>query len=189
MAFEWLTKAFSSSAAKKPEDMAFDEARPAFFNAIKNADLDALTAFTKKFPDALQWENEKGTSLYIALKHKQLGAFQHLVGLGADINSVASGKDCLLQIAAETNKKDFVQFMLEQGVVNVGYAEDYARGYKNFDIADMIKRKDIIRAEYLAQNSAPVPTVPQASLEVATETKIEVLSPVQLRKTAETNTP
>ncbi|MEZ0259760.1 MAG: hypothetical protein ACAH80_02045, partial [Alphaproteobacteria bacterium] len=115
MAFEWLTSAFSSSAAKRPEDMSFEEARPAFFKAIKKEELETLTAITKKFPDALGWENENGTALYVALAAKQLGSFKHLVGLGADMNANPPGNDWgLMQRAANNGQKDFAQYMLEQ---------------------------------------------------------------------------
>jgi hypothetical protein len=189
MAFEWLTSAFSSAASKKPEEMSFDEARPAFFTAIKKEDLETLTAISKKFPDALGWENSDGSSLYIALEKKKLGAFKHLVELGADLRGESGG---LMNNAAVSGKKDFILYMLEQGVVNVDMSEYYARSNRHFDIADMIKRKDIIRAEYLAQNPPTVPpapapaAAPSGSMETAV--KIEVLSPVQLKKTPDSAT-
>lgn len=192
MAFEWLTKAFSSSAAKNPQDMSFDEARPAFFAAIKKEDCETMSALFKKFPDALDWENEKGTPLYIALAHNKLEAFKHLVSLGADFDKNAPGNSWgLMETAAADNRKDFVMYMLENGVTNIGNAEYWARHRKYFDIADTIKRKDIIRAEYLAKNQPPAHTAPapQASPDVATDNKIELLAPVQLRKTADAQTP
>ncbi|MEZ0261020.1 MAG: hypothetical protein ACAH80_08420, partial [Alphaproteobacteria bacterium] len=75
-------------------------------------------------------------------------------------------------------------------VTNLGKAEYWARDKQHFDIADMIKRKDIIRAEYLAKNpqAAPAPAAAPAQ-DMSTESKIGVLSPVQLRKTAEAATP
>lgn len=189
MALEWLSSVFSSSAGKRPEDMSFEEARPAFFKAIKREDLETLTAFATKFPDAVGWENSAGSSLFIALYHSKLASFKHLTDLGADLHG-NSGE--LLENAARSGKKEFVQYMLEQGVCNLGTSEWSARYHGKHVIADMIKRKDIIRAEYLSKNPAPAPVavaIVAATGDMSTDTKIEVLSPVQLRKSPDAATP
>jgi hypothetical protein len=188
MAFEWLTSAFSSAAPKRAEDLSFEEARPVFFKAIKTENFEMLDALSKKFPDALGWENDKGTPLFIALRENKLGSFKRLIGLGADLQGNSGD---LLELSAMGGKKDFAQFILEQGVSNTGSAEYYARSRKNFDIADMLKRKDIIRAEYLAKNPqpAPAPATVAPAPDMTTDSKIELLSPVQLKKTPDAATP
>jgi hypothetical protein len=137
---------FNRRGAKEP---TWKDARRDFFKAIRRQDTDRMSAIAAQYPEALEWENEDGSPLFIAMNANKFKSFCKLADLGAKINN-----STLIFTAAKDGKSNYVEYMLERGVPSNSNAEIYARAYKHFEILDMLKRAPRIRQEFLARENA-----------------------------------
>ncbi|MEZ0224321.1 MAG: ankyrin repeat domain-containing protein [Alphaproteobacteria bacterium] len=157
----------------------WEDAREVFFRAIKKENTALLDAVVKKYPEALEWQTDPGTSLFIALNAGKITSFKHLVDLGADVNGINGNGVGILLLAARCGTKDFVEFLLERGAtVDKRYVSEATR-FDHHQVADLLKRADKIRAAWLAKNPPPAPP---ADPNVTTDEKVTVMNPLQLKQ-------
>ncbi|MBI1216573.1 MAG: hypothetical protein GC185_12245 [Alphaproteobacteria bacterium] len=156
---------------RKAAEPTWKDARRDFFKALRRQDTERLSELVQKYPEALDWNKGEGAPLMMALKRKKMKSFRHLVALGARMT------DDVLTHAAKHGKAAYVEFMLEQGARPSSAAQIYASVYKHHEIADMIKRGDKIRAEYLARQRAEKEKKPAAQDDGKVSIKVTVTNP------------
>lgn len=190
------TSSFNSASA------TWEEHRSAFFNAIKNADIPTIESVLAKYPEAVEWQDQKGQRpLHLAFEQRDRDTFLYFLEKGANpdqtapastfLGRVASDWDdlCILTKTVKKGEKDFVVPLLQHGASTTSTYGWQAPKNIRYEMDDLLERADKIRAEFKAsqkKSSAPAlqaVTTPDASQE------IEVLKPVKMKNRSQAQTP
>jgi len=199
------TTSFNSTSA------SWEEHRAAFFKAIENSDIPTLQTVLTKYPEAVEWQNQRGERpLHLAFEKRDRDTFLHLLQQGAnpDQQSVipqslfyrfwqsiygANPAEHILKETVKKGEKDYIIPLLQHGAQTM-YADTYlAPKDVRYEISDLLQRADKIRKEFLAEQKAakaPPSLAPAAAKpDAADNGEIEVLKPVKVKNRTSGQTP
>jgi hypothetical protein len=173
--------------------------------------LDAFKLLIERGANKNENYNEGWNPILTAYKKNQKQFFDYLLETGADLNETGtirgmmSRETSLLHMAVLRKDKDTLIRLIEHGALTSVTAstnltifgdwgpaaycatpEAVASKKKLFVFADILKRASVIRADYVTAQAkakaAPAPFPPPAPVVAPDPGKIDVMSPVQLKK-------
>lgn len=187
------TAPFNSAAA------SWEDHRAAFFKALQESDRGTMETVLKKYPEATNWQDAKGTPpLHTAFNKRDLDTFKFLLEKGADPNQQAQltglraifsafDDPYILEKAVKAGEKPFIIPLLQHNAEQ-NYRTDGGKAPKavRFEITDLLKRAGKIRAEFLEEKhlnaSNPKPASQPATAAAEAEQHLEVLKPAQVQR-------
>ncbi len=188
-----------ASAPFNSASASWEEHRAVFFQALKASDRATLETVIQKYPEAVEWRDEKGTPpLHTAFDKRDLDTFKYLLEKGADARQqenltglraffAAYDDYYIIEKAIKAGEKDYIVPLLQQ-------QDDLIRRdvlppkEVRFEILDLLERARSIRTEYreqkrtmaLMQKMASQAAAPAARVE--DDASIEVLKPAQVQR-------
>lgn len=185
----------STTAPFNGATASWEDHRAAFFKALKQSDRGTLETVLKKYPEAVNWQDAKGTPpLHTAFDKRDLDTFKFLLENGANPNQQApltglraifSSNDYpnILEKAVKAGEKPYVVSLLQHEAEQTG-AENAPKAVR-FEFIDLLKRARKIREEFLAQqrdNKPAAAPAPQQSAAAEGEQHLKVLKPAQVQR-------
>lgn len=193
------TSSFNSASA------TWEEHRSAFFKAIRQGDMQTLDTVLTKYPEAVSWQDQKGQRpLHLAFENKNHDVFVYLLENKSDPNQEspeASGwkrffsegySYSILQKAIFKGDKSYIMPLLQHGADTRFSSGQGAPRDIRYEIDDLLKRADRIRAEFEAAQKNPAAfaaPAPQAVTAADNPQEIEVLKPVRMKNRSHAQTP
>lgn len=190
------TAPFNSASA------TWEQHREVFFKALQESDRTTLATVLKKYPEAVEWYDAKGTpSLHTAFEKRDLETFKFLLENGADPRQQARitglrvyfteyTDPYILEKAIKAGEKDYIIPLLErnagEGCMN-HYRMNGRKAPKaiRFEIIDMLKRADTFHEEFRQQNRAKSKVQTQQASPAPGQTlagEVEVLKPAKVQR-------
>lgn len=193
------TPSFNSASA------TWEDHRSTFFNALKNADIPTIESVLKKYPEAVEWQDQKGQRpLHLAFENNNLDVFVYLLENKASPDQQSPHGSALKRFFAGDVSHPILQKCIDRGdksyiipLLQHGAEAQYSSGQGaprdiRYEIDDLLKRADRIRAEFEAAQKNPAAfaaPAPQAVTAADNPQEIEVLKPVRMKNRSHAQTP
>ena len=190
------TTSFNSASA------TWEEHRVAFFNAIQQGDLQTLDTVVTKYPEAVEWQDQKGQRpLHLAFENNNRDVFVYLLEKKSDPNQQSPHLSAWKRFFSDGHEYSILQKSIFKGdksyiipLLQHGADARYSSGHGaprdiRYEIDDLLKRADKIRAEFEVAQKKPAPPAPQAVTSANTPQEIEVLKPVKVKNRSQAQTP
>lgn len=176
-------------AANNPNE-TWEEARLKFFSAIRRDDTATVERIAKKYPDALNWDDGRGPSLFAALHAGSPKTFEKMLDLG--VAPSLQGPEYtylytpLMAAAGDYDNKAFVDILLARGAKEIDEAIKWSDSHEMKDYL-RLRRSEILAAASAPAAAAAPATPPAASAASATQDDVQVLKPAKVQRRAPGN--
>lgn len=183
---------------------SWEDHRTAFFQAVKAGDKTTIETVVKKYPEAVEWEDAKGTPpLHVAFAKRDLDTFKFLLekgakpyqkveftGMRAFFSTIFDPS--ILEVAVKAGEKPYIVALLQRST-HPQYVRTYAPKNMQAEISDLLKRERQIRLDFLypdpvpgaAAQVAPAASTPAVQVEpkpAAAADDIKVMKPAQIQR-------
>lgn len=192
----------NAAASFNSASATWEEHRSVFFKALQESDRAILETVIEKYPEAVNWRDEKGTPpLHAAFDKRDLDTFKYLLEKGADpsqqenlsgLRAFFSPYDdyYIIEKAIKAGEKDYIVPLLQQQD-NLMRRNVRPPKEVRFEILDLLERARSIRTEYREQKrtialmqkmAAEQTAAPVAAPATEDSATIEVLKPAQVQR-------
>lgn len=176
---------------------SWEDHRAAFFKALEQSDRQTLETVLKKYPEAVDWYDAKGTPpLHAAFDKRDIDTFRFLLEKGANPDQKAhlSGLRALfasyddpsvIEKAIKAGEKSYIIALLQHnGRKNYRSPAYTAPKAVRFEIGDLLNRGEQIRAEFYAEKEAAksAPPVAAPATTAGPNNDIDIMKPAQVQR-------